>query len=176
MNKKLGLILAGGALILAACGDDGQQTSEDQNAAAEETEVVEQEEKTEEASGEEAAEESEEAEGTEETEEAEEAEESAEVPEEEQAPEAMSGEASELLSQGDTTSFVFNETGEFSIFCEPHPVMKMTVIVEEGAEQSGEVALDIADYEFSEETIVVAPGTTITWTNQDLAQHNVAFD
>lgn len=176
MNKKLGLILAGGALILAACGDDGQQTSEDQNAAAEETEVVEQEEKTEEASGEETAEEVEEAEGTEETEVAEETEESTEVPEEEQAPEAMSGVASELLSQGDSTSFVFNQTGEFSVFCEPHPVMKMTVIVEEGAEQSGEVELDIADYEFSEEPIVVAPGTTITWTNQDLAQHNVAFD
>lgn len=173
MNKKFGLILAGGVLILAACGDDGQQANEDQNEMAEETEAVEQEANTEE----EAAEEMPEEETEEPAEEsAEEAEESAEAPETEQAPEAMSGEASEMLSQGDTTSFVFNETGEFSIFCEPHPVMKMTVIVEEGAEQSGEVALDIADYEFSEETITVAPGTTITWTNQDLAQHNVAFD
>lgn len=171
MNKKLGLILAGGVLILAACGDDGQQTSDDQNDMAEETEVVEEGAGTEEEASEEMPEEE-----TEEAEEAEESEEPAEAPEGEKAPEAMSGEASKLLSQGDTTSFVFNETGEFSIFCAPHPVMKMTVIVEEGAEQSGEVELDIADYEFSEETITVAPGTTITWTNQDLAQHNVAFD
>lgn len=169
MNKKLGLILAGGVLILAACGDDGQQASENQNDAAEETEAVDQEASIEEEATEEMPEEEPE-------EPAEEPEESAEAPETEQAPEAMSGEASKLLSQGESTSFVFNETGEFPIFCEPHPVMKMTVVVEEGAEQSGEVELDIADYEFSEETIVVAPGTTITWTNQDLAQHNVAFD
>ncbi|HSI67836.1 MAG TPA: plastocyanin/azurin family copper-binding protein [Planococcus sp. (in: firmicutes)] len=165
MNKKLGLILAGGALILAACGDDGQQTMVDQNDAAEETVIVEQEEDTEEVASEEPAEETEEVEETEEA-----------VEDAEQAPEAMIGVASELLSKGESTSFVFNQIGEFSIFCAPHPVMKMTVIVEEGAELSGEVELDIVDYEFSEETIVVAPGTTITWTNQDRAQHNVAFN
>ncbi|MFD1032680.1 plastocyanin/azurin family copper-binding protein [Metaplanococcus flavidus] len=163
MNKKAGLLLAGAALILAACGDDGTQPSEEQNDTVEETEVVEPEENTEEEASEESAEETEEAEET------------TEVQDAEQVPEAMNGEASELLSKGEKTSFVFNEIGEFSIFCEPHPVMKMTVVVEEGAELSGEVDLDIADYEFSEETIVVAPGTVITWTNQDLAQHNVAF-
>lgn len=165
MNKKLGLILAGGVLILAACGEDNQQTSEDPNEMAEETEAVEQEAGTEEEASEEMPEE-----------EVEEAEEPAEVQEEEQAPEAMSGEASALLMKGESTSFVFNQAGEFSIFCAPHPVMKMTVVVEEGAELSGEVQLDIIDYAFSEESIVVAPGTTITWTNQDRAQHNVAFN
>lgn len=170
MNKKLGLLLAGGALILSACGNDGNQASEEQNDVAEETPVAEQEESTEEAANEE------DTDAVEETEEAEEEKAEEEAPAATDVPEAMSGEASELLSEGDSTSFVFNQTGEFSIFCEPHPVMKMTVIVEEGAENSGEVALDIADYEFSEETITVAPGTTITWTNQDLAQHNVAFE
>ncbi len=170
MNKKLGLLLAGGALILSACGNDGNQASEEQNDVAEETPVAEQEENTEEAANEE------DTDAVEETEEAEEEKAEEEAPAATDAPEAMSGEASELLSEGDSTSFVFNQTGEFSIFCEPHPVMKMTVIVEEGAENSGEVALDIADYEYSEETITVAPGTTITWTNQDLAQHNVAFE
>ena len=170
MNKKLGLLLAGGALILSACGNDGNQASEEQNDVAEETPVAEQEENTEEAANEENTD------AVEETEEAEEEKAEEEAPAATDVPEAMSGEASELLSEGDSTSFVFNQTGEFSIFCEPHPVMKMTVIVEEGAENSGEVALDIADYEFSEETITVAPGTTITWTNQDLAQHNVAFE
>ncbi|WP_341201149.1 plastocyanin/azurin family copper-binding protein [Planomicrobium okeanokoites] len=170
MNKKLGLLLAGGALILSACGNDGNQASEEQNDVAEEMPVAEQEESTEEAANEE------DTDAVEENEEAEEEKAEEEAPAATDAPEAMSGEASELLSEGDSTSFVFNQTGEFSIFCEPHPVMKMTVIVEEGAENSGEVALDIADYEFSEETITVAPGTTITWTNQDLAQHNVAFE
>ncbi len=92
------------------------------------------------------------------------------------APEAASGEASQLLSKGDMTSFAFNEAGEFNVYCEPHPVMKMKVIVEEGASTSGEVALELADYAFSEESITVAPGTVITWTNQDSAQHNVAFE
>ena len=92
------------------------------------------------------------------------------------AAEAASGEASQLLSKADMTSFVFNEAGEFNVYCEPHPVMKMKVIVEEGAATSGEVALDLADYAFSEESITVAPGTVITWTNQDSAQHNVAFE
>ncbi|WP_281864033.1 plastocyanin/azurin family copper-binding protein [Planomicrobium okeanokoites] len=170
MNKKLGLLLAVGALILSACGNDGNQASEEQNDVAEETPVAEQEENTEEAANEE------DTDAVEETEEAEEEKAEEEAPAATDVPEAMSGEASELLSEGDSTIFVFNQTGEFSIFCEPHPVMKMTVIVEEGAENSGEVALDIADYEFSEETITVAPGTTITWTNQDLAQHNVAFE
>ena len=92
------------------------------------------------------------------------------------ATEAASGEASPLLKKGDMTSFIFNETREFNVFCEPHPVMKMTVVVEEGATTSGEVALDLADYAFSGEGITVAPGTVITWKNQDSAQHNVAFE
>jgi plastocyanin len=90
--------------------------------------------------------------------------------------EAKSGEASPLLKKGESTAFVFNEAGEYSIYCQPHPVMKMKVVVEGGAEQSGEVSIDIQDYAFSEETITVALGTVITWTNQDSAQHNVAFE
>ncbi|AIY04986.1 hypothetical protein Plano_1021 [Planococcus sp. PAMC 21323] len=98
-----------------------------------------------------------------------------EEPAQESAPEAMSGTASKLLSKGETTSFVFNEAGEFSIFCEPHPDMQMKVIVEEGAEAMDQLEVDIADYAFSEESITVAPGTTIVWTNQDQVQHNVAL-
>lgn len=163
INKKFGLILAAGMLALAACGE------EEQPAANEAAEVEEQES----APAEEAAPEAEEEEMPEEDAE----EEAAEGTEEDaaEAPEAMSGAASALLANGETTSFVFNEAGEFSIFCEPHPVMKMTVVVEEGAEQKDEVAIDIADYEFVEETITIAPGTTIVWTNQDQVQHNVAI-
>lgn len=147
--------------MLGACGEEEAQPAANEPVEEEmETseEVVEEEVVEEEATEEEATEE--------------------EATEEEpmtDAAEATSGEASPLLKKGGMTSFVFNETGEFKVFCEPHPVMKMTVVVEEGATTSGEVALDIADYAFSE-SITVAPGTVITWTNLDSAQHNVAFE
>ena len=157
MNKKLGVLLIGGMLMLAACGEEEAQptSNEPVEEEMETSEEAVEEEVVEEEAGEE------------------------ETTEEEpmsDATEAASGEASPLLKKGDMTSFVFNEAGEFNVFCEPHPVMKMTVVVEEGASVSGEATLDIADYAFSEESITVAPGTVITWTNQDSAQHNVAFE
>jgi plastocyanin len=161
MNKKLGILLIGGMLVLGACGEEEAQPAANEPVEEEmetsEEEVVEEEVVEEEATEEETVEE-----------------EATEEPMTDAA-EAASGEASPLLKKGEMTSFVFNETGEFKVFCEPHPVMKMTVVVEEGATTSGEVALDIADYAFSE-SITVAPGTVITWTNQDSAQHNVAFE
>lgn len=166
INKKFGLLLAASMLSLAACGEE-QSSTEDKK---EEVEVTEQEGSTEETT------ENDETEATEDKEEPPAEEKEDAEPMTEDAPEAESGTASDLLSNGEMTSFVFSETGEFAIFCEPHPVMQMTVLVEEGAEQSGEVAVDIADYAFSEETLTVAPGTTIVWTNQDQVQHNVAFE
>lgn len=155
MKLSLGMIVLGGMLVLGACSEEEQTVEND---------MVEQEEMEEEVVEEEVVEE------TETTE--------VETPEEPStdATEATMGEASPLLKKGESTSFVFNEIGDFSIYCEPHPVMKMNVVVEEGAELSGDVSLEIVDYEFSEETITVAPGTVITWTNQDSAQHNVAFE
>ncbi len=150
MKLSLGMIVIGGILVLGACSEKEQPA---ENNTMEE-EVVEEKvvEKTE----------------------------TPEVETDEEPTtdmtEANVGEASPLLGKGESTSFVFNETGEFSIYCEPHPVMKMNVVVEEGAELSDAVSLEIEDYEFSEETIIVAPGTVITWTNQDSAQHNVAFE
>ena len=146
MKLSLGMILIGGMLVLGACSEEEQPV---ENNTMEE-EVVDEE-------------------VVEETE-------TPEVEPTTEATEATVGEASPLLKKGESTSFVFNETGEFSIYCEPHPVMKMNVVVEEGAELSDDVSLEIVDYEFSEETITVAPGTVITWTNQDSAQHNVAFE
>lgn len=171
MNKKGWAVLLLTAGILAACGDSNEESSmesmpEQEMAEEEESSGMDMTEEETESTEEETTEE----EGTEE--------ESTEQESEEMtsdAPAAESGVASDLLGNGESTSFVFNDVGEFNIFCEPHPVMKMTVIVEEGAEMSGEVAVDIADYEFVEPTITVAPGTVITWTNQDNVRHNVAF-
>ncbi|CAN5662976.1 hypothetical protein BH23PAT2_BH23PAT2_06280 [soil metagenome] len=38
---------------------------------------------------------------------------------------------SELLAQGESYSVTFDEVGEYSYFCTPHPYMQATVIVEE---------------------------------------------
>ncbi|MDN7240508.1 plastocyanin/azurin family copper-binding protein [Planococcus sp. N028] len=146
MNEKFGAFLIGGMLLLGACGSEAQPAEEDMNAAEHEMEEGPDVEKQA---------------GTEES--------------AADAPEAKSGEASPLLAKGETTSFVFNEAGEFPIYCQPHPNMEMTVVVEEGAANSGEAAVDIADFAFGEKTFTVAPGTVITWTNQDDVQHNVAF-
>jgi len=167
MNKSKWGVLLLTVGILAACGDTTEEIGMEEMP---EEEMVEEEaggmDMNEEETTEEATEEGTEEEATEEeaTEEA-----------TSDAPIAENGVASEILAKGEMTSFVFNEAGEFNVFCEPHPVMKMTVIVEEGAELSGEVAVDIADYEFVETTLTVAPGTVITWTNQDNVRHNVAF-
>jgi plastocyanin len=83
--------------------------------------------------------------------------------------------ASPLLKKGETATFSFPNEGEFSIICDPHPVMKMKVTVAADAEVKDQLNLDIAGYEFSEKEVVVAPGTSITWTNQDSARHNVAI-
>ena len=152
INKKFSLVLAAGILSLAACGEEQPTTSENTEEVTEQESAAEEEKPTEETE-----------------------EETEEESMEESAPEAKNGAVSDLLSNAEETSFVFNEAGEFSIFCEPHPVMQMTVLVEEGAEQTGEVAVNIADYEFGEETITIAPGTTIVWTNQDQVKHNVAI-
>ncbi|HSI65995.1 MAG TPA: plastocyanin/azurin family copper-binding protein [Planococcus sp. (in: firmicutes)] len=89
--------------------------------------------------------------------------------------EASSGEASPLLEKGETTTYIFSDAGEYDIYCEPHPTMVMTVIVEEGADLSGEVASEMKNMQFSDQTLTVAPGTIITWTNEDEIEHNVAF-
>lgn len=39
------------------------------------------------------------------------------------------GPDSELLDQGETYSYTFNEAGSFAYFCKPHPEMQATVIV-----------------------------------------------
>ena len=155
MKLYLGMIVIGGMLVLGACSEEEQPIVND---------TTEEEVMDEEIVEEDVVEETE-------TPEVEKSEEPTT-----EATEATMGEASPLLKKGESTSFVFNETGDFSIYCEPHPVMKMNVVVEEGAELSGDVSLEIVDYDFSEEAITVAPGTVITWTNQDSAQHNVAFE
>ncbi|MGI2326618.1 plastocyanin/azurin family copper-binding protein [Planococcus sp. YIM B11945] len=146
MNKKFSAMFVGGLLLLGACGGEAQQANQEMPAEDMNAQDHEKEEKP------------------------------AAEPSGDNPAEAKSGEASPLIAKGEKVSYLFNEAGEFPIHCQPHPKMTMTVLVEEGADISGEAAIEIADFAYGEETITVAPGTTITWTNQDDVQHNVTFD
>jgi plastocyanin len=42
--------------------------------------------------------------------------------------------------------------------------------------QSGDVEISIANFAFDPATITIPAGTTITWTNNDSASHNVTAD
>lgn len=90
-------------------------------------------------------------------------------------PEAQEGEASEIFSPGEETAFFFSEPGRFDVFCPIHPAMEMTVMVKKGADISGEATVAMKDLAFSERSLTVAPGTTVTWTNEDTLDHNVGF-
>ncbi len=40
--------------------------------------------------------------------------------------------------------------------------------------QEGTVKIDIAGFAFAQKTVKVKPGTTVTWTNQDDAKHDIS--
>ena len=42
--------------------------------------------------------------------------------------------------------------------------------------QSGELAMDISDFKFQQNQLVVKKGTIVTWTNQDDVGHDVSSD
>ncbi|WP_430788011.1 plastocyanin/azurin family copper-binding protein [Virgibacillus flavescens] len=84
--------------------------------------------------------------------------------------------ASKLLKEGESVTYSFPNEGEYPIHCDPHPTMKMMIIVKQDAETSKQVELDIADYEYSKKEVIIAPGTSIIWTNKDLAEHNVHIE
>jgi plastocyanin len=52
--------------------------------------------------------------------------------------------------------------------------MQGTVIVSAGAPASASVA--IQNFSFSPSTVSVAPGGTVTWTNNDGASHTITSD
>ncbi|MBZ5201370.1 hypothetical protein HU147_09095 [Planomicrobium chinense] len=154
MNRRWGALIVGGVLVLGACGQEDAQPAEDTDVADHEMDKGDHD-------ADDAAKEDE-------------PESSSIDPAD--APEAASGTASPLIAKGEITSFVFSEAGEFPLHCDPHPTMTMTVIVEDGASSSGEAAVEMADLAFSESELTVAPGTVVTWTNQDEVEHNVSFD
>lgn len=51
-----------------------------------------------------------------------------------------------------------------------------TTSTESNQVQSGKVALDIKDFDFSNHKLRVKAGTTVTWTNRDSAHHDINPD
>jgi plastocyanin len=71
------------------------------------------------------------------------------------------------LEHNATFPWTFEEPGTYTYHCTPHPFMMGSVVVTEGASQSGTVEVDIIDLAYNPETIEVAPGTTVVWTQRD---------
>ncbi len=42
--------------------------------------------------------------------------------------------------------------------------------------QNGEVMMDIKDFSFSQKSLRIKKGTTVTWTNRDTAKHDITPD
>ena len=68
----------------------------------------------------------------------------------------------------------FDQAGSFGYFCQYHPMMTGTVEVVSGAPAVAAVnILDAPAMDFYPKTVQVAPGGTVTWTNQSIQHHTV---
>lgn len=73
---------------------------------------------------------------------------------------------------GGFATLTFDDPGEFEYFCVYHPSMTGIVRVEAGAPAAASVAIeDAPDMGFYPDDISVAPGGTITWTNNSQFHH-----
>jgi plastocyanin len=75
---------------------------------------------------------------------------------------------------GGSASLTFDDLGEFEYFCVYHPSMTGKVRVEVGEPAAASVTIeDAPDMGFFPEDIAVAPGGTVTWTNNSQFHHTV---
>jgi plastocyanin len=68
----------------------------------------------------------------------------------------------------------FANAGSFSYHCAIHASMRGTVTV--GLGNPLAVAITIVDFSFSPSPVLVAPGGTVTWTNNGPSTHTVTSD
>ena len=100
-----------------------------------------------------------------------------------------------IMQPGESVTITFDEAGSFAYSCQIHPVMTGTITVGDPAQASpvasptsatpvagGEGAtVTIQDFAFGPQSVEIAVGTTVTWTNDDQAPHTAtsldgAFD
>lgn len=92
---------------------------------------------------------------------------------------------------GDAVTITFDTPGTYDFVCQFHSEMRGTVIVEGTGtpiaspvaspvgspaavtNAGATVAIDIADFAFSQPEITIRPGTTVTWANTGAAPHTV---
>lgn len=77
------------------------------------------------------------------------------------------------IAPGGRWSRTFDQAGDFSYVCHPHPFMKgkITVTSTDASARSGTVDVRIQNYSFQPATLVIRPGTTVRWTNDDAVVH-----
>ena len=107
------------------------------------------------------------------------------------------------LNPGDTATVTFDTAGTFRFVCRFHSDMQGQIVVKDSAAASppagspvaspqaspvaspgpgtpaatgGQVEVSIADFQFDQASLTVAPGTTVVWTNDGVAPHTVSGD
>jgi plastocyanin len=78
------------------------------------------------------------------------------------------------ISPGGTFSYTFADEGTVEYYCGLHaPDMQGVVNVAANAEISGQTTVRMNGMQFVPSQITVAPGTEITWVNEDAVDHTV---
>lgn len=76
-----------------------------------------------------------------------------------------------IASGGGQFQHTFANAGSFPYHCTIHPGMTGTVTVAGGNPMA--VSVTITDFAFNSSSVAVAPGGTVTWTNNGGAAHTV---
>ncbi|MDQ3654613.1 MAG: cupredoxin domain-containing protein [Chloroflexota bacterium] len=98
------------------------------------------------------------------------------------------------LNPGDTATVTFDSPGSFRFVCRFHADMQAEIVVQDPAGAtpaatpeaspeagtpvagSARVEVSIADFQFDQASLTVAPGTTVVWTNDGAAPHTATGD
>jgi len=80
------------------------------------------------------------------------------------------------IAGGTSYAHVFATEGTFNYHCAIHPSMTGTVIVTQSGAANSSVSIVNMTTGFSPDTIAVAQGGTVRWTNNDTATHTVTSD
>lgn len=90
-------------------------------------------------------------------------------------PAALGLEDSGAIGASGSFVFEFPSEGTFDYFCRPHPWMKGTVVVHEGAPKANATEnVTIEDFLYRPSQLEVRPGTRVVWTNRDETIHTVS--